>query len=121
MRIWGLGFGVWGLWFGVNGIGFRVWRLGSTFVDRCLTTASPHSSASLELDDYPQVDMLGLRNKAVNFGAGKRPGSPYRSAQIDRHRTLQGYIAHEKLPPPPYDHRRALGTGLLVLGGGSFL
>jgi len=25
---------------------------------------------------------------------------------------IQGYLAHKKLPPP-YDHRRALGIGLL--------
>ena len=26
---------------------------------------------------------------------------------------LQGYLAHKNPPPPPQDHRRALGIGLL--------
>jgi len=28
-------------------------------------------------------------------------------------REIQGYLAHKKTPPPPKDHHRALGIGLL--------
>ena len=35
------------------------------------------------LQDYSQVDRLGLGYKSVNFGAGNTPGSPNRFAQID--------------------------------------
>ena len=31
----------------------------------------------LDLTDYTQVDMLGMRYKSVNFGAEKSPESPY--------------------------------------------
>ena len=27
-----------------------------------------------ELEDFPEVDMLGVRYESVNFAAGKRPG-----------------------------------------------
>ena len=33
------------------------------------------SSFALELSEYPQVDMLGVRYKYVNFGTNKNAGS----------------------------------------------
>ena len=41
--------------------------------------------------DYSQVDMLGLRYTFVNFGAGKGPGRPNGSDQIDCHHVPGDY------------------------------
>ena len=38
---------------------------------------------------------------------------PFHSNSSSTHVQLQGYLAHKKQPPPPQDHRRALGIILL--------
>jgi hypothetical protein len=53
--------------------------------------AAPRNA--LGLTDYPQVDMLGVRYKSVNFGARTSPGAPKWRSEItwDRARTGAGF------------------------------
>ena len=49
----------------------------STLANRARPTRTKSArSASLGLTAYPQVDMLGVRQKFVEFGVQKSPGSP---------------------------------------------
>ena len=86
--VWGLGFGVWGLGFGVWGLGFRVWGMEFRTSGFGLMVYSIGFRPDLQASSLCQEPYGVCVPCGVHLQEYKNP------------RTLQGYLAHNKTPPP---------------------